>query len=80
MMDVFGKLLTGAPLADYEQEHEQAIGCGPFVLVFKPDISLASSEEYLAEMDELTIEVRETGKASGVERINTRGEIVAEKE
>lgn len=84
MMDVFGGLLTGASfggnVVDMNKSMDKPQGVGHWFLVFKPDIFLASSEEYFARMDELMTKVRGTDKASGVGRIYTSGEIEAEKE
>jgi LDH2 family malate/lactate/ureidoglycolate dehydrogenase len=62
MMDIFGRMLTGAAFAggvhDQYKVLDQSQGVGHFVTVFRPEIFLDSQEEYVQRMDALMDNVR----------------------
>lgn len=79
MMDVFGGLLSGASFGgdvnDQYKNLKDPQGVGHWFMVFKPEMFLDSTDEYLQRMDTLISRVRCCEKAVGVDRIYVSGEI-----
>ncbi|CZR69965.1 related to malate/L-lactate dehydrogenase [Phialocephala subalpina] len=79
MMDIFGGLLSGASFGgdvnDQYKNLKDPQGVGHWFMVFRPEMFLDSTEEYMQRMDTLLSRVRSCDKAAGVDRIYVSGEI-----
>jgi LDH2 family malate/lactate/ureidoglycolate dehydrogenase len=84
MMDIFGGLISGAAFAgnvvDMTKNWSDPQNVGHWFMVFRPEVFLEDTNEYLQRMEELMGRVRECEKADGVQRVYTSGEIEAESE
>jgi LDH2 family malate/lactate/ureidoglycolate dehydrogenase len=84
MMDIFSGIMTGANFAgDVIGQYaalDKAQGVGHWFMVFRPDMFLESMEEYYERMAAFMEKVRDSEKASGVEKIYMPGEIEFMKE